>query len=460
MAVKGTNQIADQYPARALRRVVPRSSHADWAPGPGRTDPVDVITSQDEGRLQSLVPIRHWRMSESPFTFYRGAAKLMANDLATTPSTGITAQICGDAHLSNFGAYGSPERELVFDLNDFDETLPGPWEWDVKRLAASFAIAARHNEFDAEHETSLPAAATSSYRKAIAHFAEMRYLDVWYSRLTMGEIFEAFSDQLTKKDKKSGKKFVRKAQKKDSLRAAQKLVEEVDGQYRIAAQPPLIVPLRDMAAEEDPERIRKEVTASWMAYLDSVPDHLESLLHRFRFIDMALKVVGVGSVGTRCYIVLLEGKDVDDPFFLQIKEAGTSVLEDHLPPSRYANHGQRVIVGQRQMQAASDSFLGFTPGADAGQGFYWRQLKDMKASVDVDSASPVEMDRFAQICGWTLARAHSRSGVATSIASYLGSGEVFDHAIGEFAIAYADQNERDYEAFKAAINSGKIDAHA
>jgi uncharacterized protein (DUF2252 family) len=399
-------------------------------------------------------------MSESPFTFYRGAAKLMANDLATTPSTGITAQICGDAHLSNFGAYGSPERELVFDLNDFDETLPGPWEWDVKRLAASFAIAARHNEFDAVRESSLPSTAASSYRRAMSHFADMRYLEAWYSRMTMNDIFDAFADQLTKKDKKSGKKFVRKARKKDSLAVATKLVESVDGQYRIAAQPPLIVPLRDMAVVEDPERIREEVTASWMAYLESTPDHLESLLGRFRFIDMALKVVGVGSVGTRCYIVLLEGKDVEDPFFLQIKEAGASVLEDHVPPSRYANHGERVTVGQRQMQAASDSFLGFTPGTGSGGDYYWRQLKDMKASADVDSASPAAMERFAQICGWTLARAHARSGVATAIASYLGSGEVFDRAIADFAIAYADQNERDFGAFKAAIDSGRIAAHA
>jgi uncharacterized protein (DUF2252 family) len=459
MATTAAKQNGDnQYPGRAFRRVVPRSSHADWTPGPDRADPVDLITSQNDDRLQSLVPIRHWRMSESPFTFYRGAAKLMANDLATTPSTGITAQICGDAHLSNFGAYGSPERELVFDVNDFDETLPGPWEWDVKRLAASFAIAARHNEFDQEDEASLASAAAAAYRRAMAQFAEMRYLDAWYSHLTVDEINTAFADQYTKKEQKSTKKFARKARKKDSLAVANKLVETVDGEYRIAAQPPLIIPLRDIAAEENPERIRDVVHTSWMAYLESVPDHLESLLRRFRFVDMALKVVGVGSVGTRSFIVLLEGKDADDPFFLQIKEAGTSVLEDCLPPSRYANHGQRVTVGQRQMQAASDSFLGFIPGDSAGRDYYLRQLKDMKASPDVDSASPAQMERFAQICGWTLARAHARSGVAASIADYLGSGTVFDQAIGDFAIAYADQNERDYEAFMAAISSGRIDA--
>jgi uncharacterized protein (DUF2252 family) len=343
-------------------------------------------------------------------------------------------------------------------VNDFDETLPGPWEWDVKRLAASFAIAARHNEFDQEDEASLASAAAAAYRRAMAQFAEMRYLDAWYSHLTVDEINTAFADQHTKKEQKSTKKFARKARKKDSLAVANKLVETVDGEYRIAAQPPLIIPLRDIAAEEDPERIRDVVHTSWMAYLESVPDHLESLLRRFRFVDMALKVVGVGSVGTRSFIVLLEGKDADDPFFLQIKEAGTSVLEDCLPPSRYANHGQRVTVGQRQMQAASDSFLGFIPGDSAGRDYYLRQLKDMKASPDVDSASPAQMERFAQICGWTLARAHARSGVAASIAGYLGSGTVFDQAIGDFAIAYADQNERDYEAFMAAISSGRIDA--
>ena len=462
MTTRATEQAGsvDKHPSRALRRVVPRSSHADWSPDSHRSDPVEVITSQDQSRLQSLVPIRHWRMSQSPFAFYRGAAKLMANDLATTPATGITAQICGDAHVSNFGAYGSPERELVFDLNDFDETLPGPWEWDVKRLAASFAIAARHNEFDHEDEASLASTAAAAYRQAMAGFADMPYLDAWYSHLTMDDIYAAFADQLTKKEEKSGKKFVRKAHKKDSLRAARKLAENVDGQYRIAAQLPLIVPLRDMPIEEDPERIREDITTSWMAYLESVPDHLESLLRRFRFIDLALKVVGVGSVGTRCFIILFEGKDFDDPFFLQIKEAGKSVLEDHLPPSRYANHGQRVTVGQRQMQAASDSFLGFTPGDGADRDYYWRQLKDMKASPDVDSASPAQMQRFAQICGWTLARAHARSGVAASIAGYLGSGKVFDTAIGDFAVAYADQNERDYAAFKAAIESGRIAAHA
>jgi len=284
----------DQYAGRALRRVVPRSSHAEWSQGADRSDPVDLITSQNDGRLQSLVPIRHWRMSESPFTFYRGAAKLMANDLATAPATGITAQICGDAHLSNFGAYGSPERQLVFDVNDFDETLPGPWEWDVKRLAASFAIAARHNEFDDEDEASLASISASAYRRAMAQFAEMPYLDAWYAHLTMDEITTAFADQRTKKEAKSTKKVARKARKKDSLHVAKKLVETVDGQYRIAAQPPLIVPLRDMAAEEDPERIRDDVTGSWMAYLESVPDHLESFLRRFRFVDMAIKVVGVG----------------------------------------------------------------------------------------------------------------------------------------------------------------------
>jgi uncharacterized protein (DUF2252 family) len=449
----------DRAAGKDLRRGAPRSSHADWSPGADRVDPVDLIISQNEGRLQSLVPVRHWRMSESPFTFYRGAAILMANDLATTPSTGITAQICGDAHLSNFGAYGSPERKLVFDVNDFDETLPGPWEWDVKRLATSFAIAARNNNYAQQEEASLASISAAAYREAMVQFAEMRYLDAWYSHLTVDQIADAFADERTKKSTKKFKKVQRKARKKDSSWAAKKLVETVDGEYRIAAQPPLIVPLRDMPAMEDPERIRSYVTASWTAYLESVPDHLESLLRRFRLVDIALKVVGVGSVGTRSFIVLLEGKDAKDPFFLQIKEAGKSVLEDHLPSSRYANHGQRVTVGQRQMQAASDSFLGFTPADATGHDYYWRQLKDMKASADVDAASLDAMGRFAKVCGWTLARAHARSGAAASIAGYLGSGTVFDRAIGNFAMAYADQNQRDHDAFMAAIDSERIEAH-
>ncbi len=383
----------------------------------------------------------------------------MAHDLAGTPATGIQAQICGDAHLSNFGAYGSPERELVFDLNDFDETLPGPWEWDVKRLAASFAIAARHNEYDAEHEAALAAGASSAYRRSMAKFAKMRYLDAWYAHLKVDEIFAAFKDQLTKKERKAARKFARKARTKNSLHALRKLAEEVDGRYQIVAQPPLVVPLRDVPTETHPDLIRSAIAESFESYVDSLPDHRKALVRRFRYSDLAVKVVGVGSVGTRCAIILLEGKDASDPFFLQAKEATRSVLEDHLPESVYTDHGERVVAGQRLMQASSDSFLGWTTSATTGTHYYWRQFKDMKASPDVEAMSLEGMHRFAMLCGWTLARAHARSGDSRAIAGYLGSGKVFDRAISDFAVAYADQNERDYAAFKAAIASGAIDAH-
>ena len=444
---------------KSLRGDTPRSSHGEWTAPSDRTEPVTVLTSQNDTRVQWLVPIRHWRMSQSPFAFYRGAAKLMAQDLAKTPVTGIETQICGDAHLSNFGAYGSPERELVFDLNDFDETLPGPWEWDLKRLAASFAIAARHNEYDQRDEVRLAARAARSYREAMAQFAKMPYLDAWYARLTVEDIYDLFADQLKKKQRKSVKKSYRKARGRDSLSAFEKLAESVDGRFQIASQPPLLIPVRDWPVDSTPEQLQADIAESFEEYLGSVPDHIEVLLRRFRFADVAMKVVGVGSVGTRCMIVLFRGRGVEDPFFLQVKEASRSVLEDHQSASVYQNHGERVVVGQRLMQASSDSFLGWTTGAMSDTHYYWRQLRDMKASPDVESMSPESMYRFARICGWVLARAHTRSGGSQAIAGYLGKGDVFDHAIGTFAVAYADQNERDYSAFRAAIDTGAIEAY-
>jgi uncharacterized protein (DUF2252 family) len=400
--------------------------------------------------------VRHWRMSESPFTFYRGAAAIMAEDLAQTPTSGITVQICGDAHLSNFGAYGSPDRELVFDLNDFDETLPGPWEWDVKRLAASFSIAARHNGLDRSAQAALAVRVATSYRKAMRDFARMGYLDAWYSRSSVDDIYEAFADQLTNKEKKSGRKFSRKARHRDSLHVLGKLAEVNDGEYQIIADLPLLVPLRDFPASTGPTAIRASLEASFREYFKSLPDHVEVLLRRFRFRDLALKVVGVGSVGTRCYIILLEGRDSEDPFFLQVKEASRSVLEDHLPESRYDSSGERVVAGQRVMQASSDVFLGWEKSATTGSHYYWRQLKDMKASPDMDSASPEGLYRFARLCGWILARAHARSGRSEEIAGYLGTSKTFDHALGEFAVAYADQNDADFAAFVSAIEFGEI----
>jgi len=444
---------------KSLRSEVPRSSHSQWSPAPERPDPVEVIVSQDETRLQWLVPVRHWRMAQSPFAFYRGAAKLMAMDLATTPSTGIEAQICGDAHLSNFGVYASPERELVFDLNDFDETLPGPWEWDIKRLATSYAIAARHLGMDEQQQRGFASESAASYREAMGEFAAMTFLDVWYSHLRWQDVLDAFSDQLTKKQTKKGKKFATKARSKDSLHALRKLAEEVDGSYRIVSQPPLLVPFRDLPEVAGQLEAEVLLDEEFGGYLHSIRDYLAVLLERYEPVDGALKVVGVGSVGTRCGIILLEGRDAKDPLFLQVKEAGRSVLEDHLPPSRYENHGRRVVEGQRLMQAVSDSFLGWNRGEVTGTHYYWRQLKDMKGSVDIDSATPDSLHRFARVCGWTLARAHARSGDEAAIAGYLGSGQVFDRALGDFAIAYADQNERDFEAFTNAIDSGRIEAH-
>jgi uncharacterized protein (DUF2252 family) len=443
---------------KVLRDEVPRSVHAGWSAAADRPDPVDLITSQNESRIQFLVPIRHWRMAETPFTFYRGAAKIMASDLSTMPSTRLDVQLCGDAHLSNFGVYGSAARTLVFDLNDFDETLPGPWEWDVKRLAASFAIAARNNNYKSTDEADLAARSVASYRAAMAQFAGMHYLDVWYSRLRVEDIEAAFKDQLTKKQRKSSTKWANKARSKNSVHALKKLAEETDDGYRIVSQPPLIVPLRDIPTEDDPDDIKRHVTDQLKQYLDSVPDHLEALLQRFTYRDLALKIVGVGSVGTNCDVVLLEGRDASEPFFLQIKEATDSVLADHLPASKYQHQGERVVAGQRLMQAASDMFLGWTTGA-TGKFYYWRQFKDMKGSVEVDGAPLAQMRRYAQVCGWTLARAHARSGDSQAIAGYVGTGEAFDEAIAEFAVAYADQNDADYKQFKVAIASGQIAAH-
>jgi uncharacterized protein (DUF2252 family) len=437
---------------------VPRSSHGEWSPPTDRRDPVELITSQNQSRLQFLVPIRHWRMSQSPFAFYRGGAKVMAHDLATTPSTGVQVQICGDAHLSNFGVYGSPERDLVFDLNDFDETLPGPWEWDVKRLAASFAIAARHNEYDSEDEHDLPQRVVAEYRSAMRRFADARYTDVWYAHLDVEDVYEAFKDQMTKKERKRGAKFARKARAKDSLHALNKLAEQTPGGYRIASQPPLIIPLREIPHAEDPDQIATTIAAEFEAYLESVPDHIEVLLRRYRYRDLAIKVVGVGSVGTRCMIVLLKGRDDHDPFFLQIKEASRSVLEDCLPDSVYDKHGRRVVEGQRLMQATSDSFLGWHVGT-SGAHYYWRQFKDMKGSVEIEGADISGLRRYARLCGWTLARAHARAGDPATLAGYLGKGDNLDRAIADFSVAYADQNERDFDSFRAAIDDGRIAAH-
>ena len=442
--------------------------------------------------MPDLVPVRHGRMMVSPFTFYRGAAKIMAADLEHTPTAGLTVQLCGDAHLSNFGAFASPERQLLFDLNDFDETLPGPFEYDIKRLAASFTIAARNNGFGKADARDATLAAVRGYRETMAEFAEMSTMDVWYAQLsetTLMAAIESFAAASTdtsgkkaskKKPKKvkakaeatapkkrtaeneakRARKMAEKAHTRDSLQALSKLGEVVDGKYRIISQPPIVVPMRDLEDREgiSAEQFEHMVHEQLRAYRATLQDDRRLLLERFQFVDMAHKVVGVGSVGARAFIVLLQGRDQNDPLFLQVKEATASVLEDHLPKSRYKQPGERVVQGQRLVQAASDIYLGWSKGPVADRYLYWRQLRDMKASADVESLSPAALGFYAHWCGWTLARAHARSGDPIAIASYLGESDALDKSVTDFAKRYADQNERDYEAFIEAIGSGRLNA--
>jgi uncharacterized protein (DUF2252 family) len=445
---------------RDARRRVPRSSHADWLPAPDRRDPVTLLEEQNARREPDLVPVRHGRMMVSPFTFYRGAARVMAADLSATPVSGINAQICGDAHLSNFGLFGSPERELLFDLNDFDETLPGPWEWDVKRMAASFTIAGRYRGFTPKEIVAGTAKSVSSYREAMAGFADMRMLDVWYANMRANDLLAQARQIASKRQLKTATKTLDKARMHDSVQALGKLAVEVDGEFRIASTPPIVVPLRDlqMAAGIDPETLNDLVHEQFRGYRMTLQPDRRTLLERYKVVDAARKVVGVGSVGTRAFIALLEGRDRDDPLFLQLKEATDSVLEEFLPKSRYRHHGERVVQGQRAMQAASDIFLGWTKGVDTTRHFYWRQLRDMKGSLDTETVDPQTLTFYAGACGWTLARAHARTGDAISIAAYLGKSDSFDRAIVEFSERYADQNEEDHAAFIAAIGSGRLEA--
>jgi uncharacterized protein (DUF2252 family) len=469
----------------------PISSQAGWAPAAGRPDPVELLVEQNATREADLVPVRHGRMTVSPFTFYRGAAKIMATDLATTPMAGLVVQLCGDAHLSNFGGFASPERQLLFGLNDFDETLPGPFEYDLKRMAASFTIAARNNGFTPADARAVTIESVKAYRSGISDLAAMRTLDIWYAHMTEHDIQDAIraveetSNSRKKPSKgKTGKKkqgaskadkadaaliaeaakrankTMRKAHTRDSLGALAKFAEVVDGRQRIVSQPPVIIPLRDLAAsyEMTHEEARDAVEEQFRIYKATLSNDRRQMLDRFTMVDVARKVVGVGSVGTRAWMVLLQGRDSGDPLFLQVKEATASVLEDHLPKSRYNTPGQRVVEGQRLMQAASDIFLGWTRGVQANRYYYWRQLRDMKASAEVELMSPVGMTSYARMCGWTLARAHARSGDPIAIAEYLGTGGAFDNAIADFSARYADQNQRDYDTFVKAIADGRVQA--
>jgi uncharacterized protein (DUF2252 family) len=461
----------------------PLSAHAGWEPVTDRPDPVALLEAQNTTREPDLVPVRHGRMMVSPFTFYRGAAKIMAADLKDTPVAGLDAQLCGDAHLSNFGVFASPERRLLFDLNDFDETLPGPFEWDVKRMAASFTIAARNNAFSKADTAAATAASAAAYREAMASFARMTTMDIWYAHMDEDELMAAVRGavaQTEKEEKGKGKKAKKareeaklaklaakraeksreKAHTRDSLQALSKLGEVVDGRYRIVSQPPVVVPARDLAATYglSPDEVSRAIRAQFRAYRATLQDDRRHLLERFEVVDMGRKVVGVGSVGTRAFIVLLQGRDADDPLFLQVKEATSSVLEEHLGKSKYRQHGERVVQGQRMMQAASDIYLGWTKGLDTSRHYYWRQLRDMKGSALVEAMTPLGLTFYARICGWTLARAHARSGDPVAIAEYLGQSDAFDQSITDFSARYADQNERDYQQFVAAVRSGRLEA--
>ncbi len=451
---------------RTARTDAPRSAHGRWEPAPDRPDPVALLEEQAVSRVPELVPIRYGRMLVSPFTFYRGAALIMAADLATTPVSGVTVQLCGDAHLSNFGLFGTPERRMIFDINDFDETLPGPWEWDVKRLAASFEVMGRDRGFLPADRRAVVMAGVREYRERMRQAAGMSSLDAWYQHLEAGMLLKMVRKEVrvrrvSKDEAKAAEEMVAKARTRDSTRVFAKRADEVDGELRIVADPPIIIPIEDLIKPgsewENPTPLIKKLLSSYRRTLARHHHPLEE----YRYVHAAYKMVGVGSVGTRCYIMLMLGRDHDDPLFLQIKEAQASVLERFLPASTYRHHGERVVAGQRLMQAATDIFLGWQAikGLDGvTRDYYVRQFQDWKGSADVDSLLVPGAALHSRICGATLARAHARWGDRIAIASYLGKSDAFDRAIADFSAAYADQNERDYATFTAAIDSGRLTA--
>ena len=443
---------------KSARSDVSRTTHGDWEPAPDRPDPVDVLEDQAETRVPELVPLRYARMLVSPFTFYRGAAAIMAADLSATPTSGFWAQLCGDAHLSNFGGYAAPDRELVLDVNDFDETLPGPWEWDVKRLAASLEIAARDRGFSDAQREAVVLGGAEEYRKRMRDVAALTNLDLWYLRLDMSRLLERFSNELSKKRRKKLDRAVVKAEAKNRMRALSRLARRVDGELRLISDPPLIVPIEDVAASEGAELDERDLKAVINSYRRTLEGARRYLFDTYRYVHSARKVVGVGSVGTRAWVALFVGRDQGDPLFLQIKEAEESVLAPYAAPSAFAQHGRRVVEGQRLMQAASDIMLGWMTarGPDGRRTFYVRQLWDAKVSAPVETMDPEGLTAYARVCGAILARAHGRTVDRIAIASYLGSGAKFDHAVVRFATAYADQNERDYWALREAADDGRI----
>ena len=451
---------------QTARQAAPRSSHAQWEPAPDRPDPVTLLEQQAASRVPELVPIRYGRMLASPFTFYRGGARIMAADLAATPVSGVTVQVCGDAHLSNFGMFGTPERQMIFDINDFDETLPGPWEWDVKRLAASFEIMGRDRGFSRADRRAVVMAGVREYRSRMRRAAGMGSLDAWYEHFEVGMLLkmvrkEVNVNRVSKQEAQAFQRDVTKAQTRDSTRVFAKRASEVDGELRIVADPPVIVPIEDIIPAgsewENPTPIIKKLLSSYRRTLGRQHHPLEE----YRYVHAAYKMVGVGSVGTRCYIMLLTGRDQNDPLFLQVKEAQPSVLERFLGSSTYSHHGERVVAGQRLMQAATDIFLGWQriKGLDGvTRDYYVRQFHDWKGSADVETLLVTGATLYARICGATLARAHARWGDRIAIASYLGRTDTFDHAVADFAELYAEQNDRDYTAFQDAVAQGRVPA--
>jgi uncharacterized protein (DUF2252 family) len=446
---------------KAARASVPRGSQETWEPAADRRDSVDVLIEQAAGREVDLLPIRYGRMLVSPFTYYRGAAAVMAADLSGTPRSGLMVQTCGDAHVSNFGVFGSPERELVFDINDFDETLSGPWEWDIKRLVTSLAVAGRVNGFPSKQRRKIALTAAAAYRTSMREFAGLRDLDVWYAHTRIEEGLPRLRALLDKQSMKQAERVVEKARTHDSLQAYDKLTTVVDGERRIISDPPLIVPIEELLTPEVAERFKSMVRTMLGSYRQSLLPDRRRLFEQFRFVHIARKVVGVGSVGTRDWIVLMLGRDDRDPLFLQAKEAGPSVLEPFLSRSLFKQHGQRVVEGQRLMQTASDIFLGWERmvGLDGvTRDFYVRQLRDWKGAWAPETMTPAGMAAYGQMCGWTLARAHARSGDRIAIAAYLGASDVFDQALVGFSEAYADQNEADHAALAKAVEDGRVAA--
>jgi len=442
------------------RAVASLESHAEFAPGRSR-DPVGLLLGQAESRVPELMPIRHGRMLVSPFTFYRGAALPMAADLAATPASGLRVQLCGDAHLSNFGAFASPERRLVFDVNDFDETLPGPFEWDVKRLAASLAVAGRDNGFPAKARRKIVLAAAEGYRTAMRGFAQQPILDVWYAHLDIEPAIGEFRSQVKAKRFKAAEDLLAKAHSSDSTKALGKLTTVVDGRRQIISDPPMIVPVEEVFADVQADVIYEQLRSVLDTYRRTLQSDRRHLLEQFTMVQVARKVVGVGSVGTRAWIVLMDALDGVEPLFLQAKEAQPSVLAEYAGRSQYDNQGERVVAGQHLQQAQSDIFLGWTRilGPDGvDRDFYVRQLRDWKFSAPIEQMLPEGMTIYARLCGWTLARAHARSGDRIALAAYLGGSAKFDRAIADFAETYADQNELDYAALQAAVKEGKAEA--